>query len=352
MSHAGGKSVDGLPRAWYSRDVGAHPPMTRLVAVLVAVLMPVALGAAPAGSKLPRVGYLAEDGGVPAAFTQTLRELGDVDGQSIRLESRSAAGHPERLSALAQELVGLDVAVLVAGGIRAAHAAETATTSIPIVLAGIGNPIGSATVGGQPRPGGNVVPAGVFTADLAARQVALIREMLPAADRIGVLLSRTNVAHNPSFPALAPFVKGLSTAGDARGIKVLQYAVKGPGELASVFTGMARDRARALVVASDAMFFDQRQTIADLAQKARMPTVFGERVYTEAGGLIAYGPRYDDLDRRAARLTDRILKGAKPTDLAVDPPRGFELSVNLKTAEAIGLTLPDSLRPKAGAPSQ
>jgi ABC-type uncharacterized transport system substrate-binding protein len=104
--------------------------------------------------------------------------------------------------------------------------------------------------------------------------------MLPAADRVGILLNRTNVAHNPSFPALAPFVKGLSAAGDARGIKVVQYAVKGPGELASVFSGMARDRARALVVASDPMFFDQRQTIADLARSARMPTVFGERAYT------------------------------------------------------------------------
>lgn len=327
---------------------GLKTVISLLVAVSVSVALGTALRAQPDKS-MPRVGYLAEDGGVPEAFAQGLRELGYVDGQSIRLESRSAEGHPERLRALALELVGLAPAVIVAGGIRAAHAAETATTRVPVVLDGVGNPIVTATIGGRPRPGGNVVPAGVFTADLGAQQLALLREILPAVDRVGVLLNRTNVAHNPSQPVLAPFVKGLGSAGEARGVKVIQFAVKGPAELASVFTGMARDRARALFVASDAMLFDQRRTLADLARQARMPTIFGERAYADAGGLLAYGPRYDDLDRRAARLTDRILKGAKPADLAVEPPTRFALVVNLKTAETIGLSVPEAVLKRADA---
>jgi putative ABC transport system substrate-binding protein len=300
---------------------------------------PLAAAAQPA-TRLPRVGYLTS-GSPPArtigAFRQGLRDLGWSEGQNIAVDYRFAEGRQDRLADLAADLVRLRVDVIVAGGTVASTAAKSATRTIPIVMIGAGDPVNLGLVASLARPGGNVTGSS-FTSDLEmyGKALELLKETLPKVRRVAVL---SNPA-NPSTPLVVARVKA---AARSLGVQLQTLDVREPDELDRAFAGMARERAGALFVVSDAMFSLNRARLADLVARHRLPSMHGFREFVEAGGLMSYGPSLDALFRRAAFFVDRILKGAQPADLPVEQPATFELVVNLATARALGLTIPRSV---------
>jgi len=305
-----------------------------------------AAGAQQAG-KVYRVGYLSP--GSPSdpgrqrrfeAFRQGLRELGYVEGQNIAIESRWAEGQYDRYSALAADLVRLKVDVIVAVGGRATQDAQQATRTIPIVMSVVIDPVGSGLVASLARPGGNVTGLTVMASDLVGKQFEVLKEVIPKVSRIALLW-------NPANPGSAPQLREAEAAARALGMRLQALEARGPQEIDSAFAAMTRERAGALVVLADGIFGNQRKQIAELAAKTRLPSASALREYAEAGGLIVYGPNFLDLERRAATFVDKILKGAKPGDLPVEQPTKFELVINLKTAKALGLTIPQSLLQRA-----
>jgi len=293
--------------------------------------------------KVPRVGYLSPGSSSdPArlrrfeAFRQGLRELGYVEGQNIAIESRWAEGKYDRYSALAADLVRLKVDVIVAVGGRATQDAQQATRTIPIVMSVVIDPVGSGLVASLARPGGNVTGLTIIAPDLAGKQFQLLKEVIPKLSRVALLT-------NPANPASAPFVREAEAAARALGVRLQTLAARDYQEIDSAFAVMTKERAGALVVLSDAIFTNQRRQIAELAAKRRLPAMYGVREHAEAGGLMVYSANPLDLERRAATFVDKILKGAKPAALPVEQPSKFELIINLKTAKALGLTIPQSL---------
>ena len=304
-------------------------------------------GEAQQSAKMPRVGYLSP--GSPSdparlrrfdAFRQGLRELGYVEGQSIALEPRWAEGKYERYSALAADLVRLKVDVIVVVGGAATRAAQQATGTIPIVMSVVNDPVGSGLVPGLAHPRGNVTGLTIMTSDLVGKQLGLLKELLPRISRV-VLLG------NPANPGTAPQVREAEDAAPALGVRVQILEARVPREIDDAFAAMTRERPGALLTLDDAIFTNQVRQIAELAAKQRLPAIYGTREYTEAGGLIAYGTNRLELERRAATYVDKILKGAKPADLRVEQPTKFELVINVKTAKALGLTIPPSLLARA-----
>jgi putative ABC transport system substrate-binding protein len=267
---------------------------------------------------------------------QGLRERGYVEGQHIVLESRSVEGHYERLPALAAEMVARPVDVLVTWGTPATVAAKQATSTVPIIFFTVGDPVGSGIVASLARPGGNVTGVSNLTAELSAKQLELLKEMMPGLRQIAVL-------RNPRNPVSALQLQWTELAAQSLGVPLRVVDVHDPSEFEAAFLSMTRERAGALIVLADTMFLSQRSQIADLAIKHRLPAMFNLRESAEAGGLIAYGPRLADQWRRVAEFVDKILKGAKPGDLPVERPMTFEFVINLKTAEALGLTIPPTL---------
>jgi putative ABC transport system substrate-binding protein len=267
---------------------------------------------------------------------QGLRERGYVEGQHIVLESRSVEGHYERLPALAAEMVALPVDVLVTWGTPATVAAKQATSMVPIIFFGVGDPVGSGIVASLARPGGNVTGVTSLTAELSAKQLELLKEIVPGLTQIAVL-------RNPKNPVSALNLRWTERAAQALGVQLHVVDVHDPSEFEAAFVSMTRERAGALILLADMMFLSQRSQIADLAIKHRLPAVFNWREYAEAGGLIVYGPVFAEQGRRVAEFVDKILKGAKPADLPVEQPMRFELVINLKTAQALGLTIPPSV---------
>jgi ABC-type uncharacterized transport system substrate-binding protein len=270
------------------------------------------------------------------AFRQGLRELGYVEGQNITLVSRGADGSTERLPGLAAELVRLKADLIVAAGTPAALAARQATTTIPIVMVGVGDPVTLGLVASLARPGGNITGLTTANIELAGKRVGLLKEMVPKVSRVGILWDQTN-------PAADFVVKETEAAAASVGLTVQGFAVRGPNDFSSSFSAMIKQRVGALIVGPSPMFFGQQRRLADLAAKNRLPTVFTLGEYARAGGLMAYGPHYPDLFRRAATYVDKILKGAKPGDLPVEQPTKFELVINVKTSNALGLTIPPAL---------
>jgi putative tryptophan/tyrosine transport system substrate-binding protein len=264
---------------------------------------------------------------------QGLRERGYVEGQHIVLESRSAEGHYERLPALAAEMVARPVDVLVTWGTPATVAAKQATSTVPIIFFAVGDPVGSGIVASLARPGGNVTGVTNLTAELSAKQLELLKEVVPGLTQIAVL-------QNPRNPVSALNLRWTELAAQALGVQLHVVDVHDPSEFEAAFVSMTRERAGALIVLADTMFLSQRRQIADLAIKHRLPVMFNLREYAEAGGLIAYGPRLADLWQRVAELVDKILKGVRPAELPVEQPMRFELVLNLKTARALGITIP------------
>jgi putative ABC transport system substrate-binding protein len=270
------------------------------------------------------------------AFRQSLRDLGHVEGQNVTIRSRYAEGRFAKLPELAAELVRLDVDVIVASPTEAIRAAQRATKTIPIVMAVSGDPVGSGIVTSLAHPGGNITGLTSVAAELTAKRLEFLKTIAPAMSRVSFLA-------NKSTPKR--FVSEMEAAGRVLGTQISPVMIEEADELEPAFSAMAKGRVNGLVV--DLVLGEYRRQIADLAIRHRLPTISGPREFAEAGGLLAYGPDYPDLFRRAAIYVDKILKGVKPRDLPVEQPTKFELVINLKTAKALGLIIPQSLTSRA-----
>jgi putative ABC transport system substrate-binding protein len=306
-----------------------------LLLVFAVPAAPLAARAQPTG-KIYRIGYLA-DGGLSGDFVQGLHELGWVVGTNIEIEGRYSEGRYERLPDLAAELVRLGVDVLVASTAPGTLAAKEATTTIPIVSVAVQDPVRLGLVQSLGRPGGNITgPTLTGGLAIAGKQLELLQETVPGVSRVAVLW-------NPANPMLLPHLRETEVASRSLKVQLHRVEARGPDDIDRAFSAMTRDRARALLVAIDSMFFTHRTRLADLAVRHRVPAIYGLRGHAEAGGLMAYGARVSDVYRRAATYVDKILKGAKPGDLPMEQPTRFDLVVNLKAAKALGLTIPQSV---------
>ena len=305
---------------------------------------PLAADAQQAG-KVYRIGYLAytppTEGDATHIFVQRLRELGWVEGKNIEIEGRYSEGKYERFPDLAAELVQLRVDVLVAIAAPATRAAKEATTTIPIVSVAVQDPVGLGLVQSLARPGGNITgPTLTGGLAIAGKQLGLLKETVPRVSRVAVLW-------NPANPMLAQQLRGMEVAARALRVQLQPVEARGPDEFDGAFSAVIRARAGALLVTADPMFVTHRTQLANLAARNRLPAMYGRRDHVEAGGLMAYGASSPALYRSAATYVDKILKGAKPTDLPMEQPTKFELTINLKTAKALGLTIPQSLLQRA-----
>ncbi|MGY3036399.1 putative ABC transport system substrate-binding protein [Bradyrhizobium sp. USDA 4354] len=275
-----------------------------------------------------------------AAFRQGLREVGYAEGRNVVIEYRWAEGKPERFPALAAELVAQKVDVIFsAGGTLATLAAMRATSSIPVVFGVVGNPVEEGVVTNLARPNGNATGLSYVFDDLLGKWLELARQVAPRASLIAVL-SKTDATSKDAWEVRQ---KRLTTLGQTLGVQVQVVAAQGPAEFDRAFSEISAKSAGALVVLQTPTFDAERQRIVDLAADRRLPTVYSDRTYVDSGGLVSYGPNLADLHRRAATYVDKILKGAKPSDLPVEQPTKFDLIINLKTAKTLGLAIPPSL---------
>jgi len=314
-----------------------------LIAVALIVLSAPLAAHAQQPGKVFRIGLLAnEPDTTPAGsliwggLIQGLGELGYVEGQNITIERRFSGGKYERLPDLAADLVHLKVDVIVTGGTQPPFEAKQATRTIPIVMANHGDPVGSGLVASLARPGGNVTGLSLLVPEIVGKQLELLKEIVPRISRVAVLGNPSNQTHLLSLGEAKVAARSL-------GVQLQILEARGPDDFESAFRAMTRERGGALLVLADGMFFVHRTRIADLAAKQRLPTMFTPREHVDAGGLMVYGPSLRDNFRRAATYVDKILKGAKPADLPVEQPTKFELVINLKTAKALGLTIPQSI---------
>ena len=293
---------------------------------------------AQAVAKTPRVGILTPvfDPYPPLeAFPQGLRDLGYVEGQSIVLEYRFAEGKVERLPALAAELVRLQVDIILAEGDDAVRAAQHASGTIPIVFLMGTDPVGLGLVASLARPGGNTTGVSLNEPSFMGKRLELLKAAVPDVTRVAYLWSAT--------PASARALQETERAAHALGVQLHPVEVREPYPFDEAFATMAEAHAEALIMPSSAVFFSRRTQIVDLAARTRLPGLFPDREFVEAGGLMAYGPSIPGVFRRVATYVDKILKGTKPGDLPVERPDKFELVINLKTAQALGLTIPPTL---------
>jgi putative ABC transport system substrate-binding protein len=317
--------------------------ITSVVAVLFFVA-PLAGGAQPTG-RVHRIGFLgnstaALEAHLVGPFREGLRELGYVEGQNIVIEYRWAEGKYERFPALIAELLAQKVEVIVTAGTPASLAVKKATTSVPLVMVAVGDPVATGIVVSLGRPGGNITGLTSISEDLEGKRLELLREVVPTVSRVAVLW-------NPGNPILLADLKEIRAAAQVLGIEVQALEVRTAGELEETLNVIVRERPGALLVMADRFFLFNRQRIMDFATKQRLPGVYAYRELVEAGGLMSFGPSYPGMHRRAAYFVDRILKGAKPADLPVERPLKFELVVNLKAAKALGLKIPPSLLQRA-----
>jgi putative tryptophan/tyrosine transport system substrate-binding protein len=304
------------------------------------VIVPLVAGAQqPAG--VSRIGFLTASRlsfltARTEAFRQGLRNLGYVEGQNIVIEWRSADETLNRLPALAAELVDLKVAVIIAGDNASTAAAKEVTKTVPIVMATSGDPVGIGLVASLARPGGNVTGLTSLSIELFGKQVGLLKELVPTLSRMAVLSVSAN-------PANILELREIETAARRLGLQLQPVEIREAKQLDDAFSAMIKERAGALLVLPDPVLLTQRTQIADLAMRNRLPTIFARRENVEAGGLLSYGSSLSDQFRYAATFVDKILKGAKPGDLPVEQPTKFELVINMKTAKALGLTIPQPL---------
>jgi len=305
------------------------------VALTLSFIFALAAEAQPAGGKVYRIGFLGPGSGLPVPFLTGLRDFGYVEGQNILIEYRWAEGKYERLPDLAAELVRLKVDVLVTGGTAGVRAAKQATTTIPIVMTTSGDAVSSGLVASLARPGGNVTGSTFFVPELMAKRLELLKEAMPRTARVAVLVNADDPSHVPVLKAMESTARSLK-------IEIQKFAVRRPSEIESAFTAMAKRRVDAVVVQEDNLLTTNARVIAGSAVKNQL-ALAGQPTFAEAGGQIGYGVNQQALARRAAYFVDKILKGAKPADLPVEQPTKFELVINLKTAKALGLTIPQTL---------
>ncbi len=315
------------------------------LALALGLLSPALAAGAQSPAKVTRIGVLYA--GFPSAtrhlheaFKQGLRDLGYVEGQTIIIEERWAEGRLERLPDLAAELVQLKVDVIVAGATPPIQAARQATKTIPIVMAVVADPVEQGFVASLARPGGNITGLSVQAPELGGKQLQLLKEVVPRASRVAILWN----AANP-YPALV--VRETEAAARTLRVQLQSLPVRGPEEFEGAFEAATRGRAAALLTVGDVLTMAHRTRIVALAAKSRLPAMYSFREFVDDGGLMAYGANLADSYRRAATYLDKILKGAKPADLPVEQPTRFELVINLKTAKALGLTIPQSVLVRA-----
>ena len=315
-----------------------------IVALAFSMLSVVLSTEAQQMGRVYRIGFLgatSPSGYTPQveAFRGGLRDLGYVEGKNVVIEFRWAEGNYARLPELAAELVLLKPDVLVTHAPAGTRAAKRATATIPIVMGVAGDAVATGLVAGLARPGGNVTGSSFFLPELNAKRLEVLKEALPRLSRVGVLL-------NPDNPANVATLRAMEET--ARSVKIQLHAVevRSPADFEGAFATIVKGRAGALAVYDDAMLIAEAAQIADLARKSRLPTI-GFIEYAKAGGLLAFGVNFPDLWRRAAGFVDKILKGAKPADLPVEQPTTFQVIVNLKTAKALGLTIPQSILVRA-----
>jgi putative ABC transport system substrate-binding protein len=273
-------------------------------------------------------------------FRNALAELGYVEGRNIAIESRWAAGKYERLADLAAELVRLKMDVIVTAAVPAIRAVKEATKTIPIVMAAVVDPVATGLVDSLARPGGNITGLSFMTPELVGKQLEMLKELVPNASQVGVLWNPENLGNPPQL-------KAAERAARTFGIRLRALEARSPRDIDGAFTVMTRERASAVLILVDVMFINQRIQIANLAATRRLPAVYGLPEHVEAGGLLAYAPSFLSGYRRAAVYVDKILRGAKPNDLPIEQPTQFEVVINLKTAKALGLTIPPSLLARA-----
>jgi putative tryptophan/tyrosine transport system substrate-binding protein len=317
-----------------------------VVLIFSLVLAPLAAEAQPA-AKVYRIGLL---GSLPPTapgasriwegFFQGLQELGYVEGQNILIEGRFYGDRTERLPALAAELVRLKVDVIVAQGPPAPEAAQRATSTIPIVMTVHQDPVGSGLVASLARPGRNVTGLSVLTTELVGKRLQLLKEAVPGISRVAVLW-------DPTHPTAALQLREAEVAARSLKVQLQVLEARAPSDLAGAFSAMTNGRAGGLIFLGGLMFFVERTRIVELAAQSRLPAIYGSKENAEAGGLMAYGPNLRESYRRAATYVDKILKGAKPAELPVERPTKFELVINMKTAKALGLTIPQSVLQRA-----
>ena len=293
--------------------------------------------------KLPTIGFLGTAaasawGPWTAAFVQRLHELGWIEGRTVAIQYRWAEGRTDRFAEIAAEFVRIKVDVIVTGG-NAAVAAKRASSAVPIVFAIVDDPVGSGLVTSLARPGGNVTGLSMQSTDLAGKRLALLREVVPGLRRLAIMA-------NVDFPAAAQEMDEIQAAATKLGLDVATFELRRAEDIAPAFEAL-KGRGEALYVVGDALVITHRVRINTLALTARLPTIFLLREYVEAGGLMSYGPSFPDLFRRAGDYVDKILRGAKPGDIPVEQPTKFDLIINLTTAKALGLSIPESFLVRA-----
>jgi len=318
---------------------------TFLGAVACGILAAPHAAEAQQAKKVWRIGFLSSGWPAPgqptvAAIREGLRERGWVEGQNIIIEYRWAEGSVERLSALAAELVALKVDLIVTSSTPAALAAKRATTQIPIVFGMVSDPVSSGLVASLARPGGNATGWSNILPEMIGKLLGLIREAVPRASRIAVLGDPTN-------PGKVLELKAIREQARTLGVTIQSVDVPTPGTLDAAFSAMASARPDALITLVDGVTLPHRGRVVEFAAKHRIPAIYQVREFTDAGGLMSYGLNRLSMDRRSGLYVDKILRGAKPADLPVEQPTTFEFVINLKTAKALGLTIPPSLLGRA-----
>ena len=296
-------------------------------------------------TKVPRIGYLGS-GTLSAgaarieAFRQGLRELGYVEGKNIVIEYRHAEGKVDRDAALATELVRLKVAVIVTSGGLPTRAAKAATSTIPIIMTNDPDPVGTGVVASLARPGGNITGLSTFAPELSSKRLEILREVVPKLSRVAVLGTSTSTSY-------ALMSKEIDLAAKAFKVQLQNLDVLRPKDIGTAFRAASEGRADAVLVLPGPILGAHRTEVVELAAKDRLPVMYHQSLYTEAGGLMYYGVNILDRDRRAATYVDKILKGAKPADLPVEQPTKFEFIINLNAAKQIGLTIPPNVLARA-----
>jgi putative ABC transport system substrate-binding protein len=306
----------GLP----SRAEAQQPATPRRIGVLLAIFLPESKEA--------------------QAFREGLRDAGYSEGRDVVIEWRSANGDYARVPELAADLVQRKVDVIVVQSTPAAQAVKRATSTIPIVISIVSDPVGSGLVASLAHPGGNITGLSTMATELSAKRLQLLKEAIPRLARVAVLW-------NPDTPTYIKAIEDLKAVAPSLSIELSFVSVRTPEEIGPAFSAVSRARAEALYIIPDAFFFAHRKTLLKLGSKAQLPVIYGERHFADAGALMSYGPNVADMFRQSAGYVDKILKGAKPGDLPIEQPTRFELVVNLKTAKALRLTIPESILVRA-----
>jgi len=301
--------------------------------------------AAPAQEKIPRVGFMgnstaALEANLVGAFREGLRELGYEEGRNIVIEYRWADGQYERFPALVAELIAAKVDVIVTAGTPAALAVKKTTTTVPLVMVAVGDPVGTGLVPSLARPDGNLTGLSSVAPDLEGKRLELLREIVPSVSHIAVFFNSLNPFHVASM-------RQAQAAGKILGIKVQQHDIRKSEDLDRAFAALRKERPDALLILADRVFLHNRQRMMDFTEEQRLPNVNAYKELVEAGGLMSYGPSYEDMHKRAAIYVNKILKGTKPGNLPIEQPTKFTLVVNLKAAKALGISMPAAVISRA-----